>query len=145
MVPWARHKILMAHPTHRLAQVEMSSTRPDRPLLGVGIETLGHEIIGGVYSNLIFDESFEHPPPPRPTGQPVVSAGWYRLPAHGGNAVWETAADALAGNHSQRLGRGAVIFNAGVNQQAPQGFAFRQGAAYALSEPMPPTAWARVG
>jgi hypothetical protein len=45
----------------------------------------------------------------------------------------DAAADALAGNHSQRLGGGAVIYNAGLNQQSPQGFAFRAGAEYRLS------------
>ena len=118
----------------KLAEVTMSSSSPGRPLLGVGIETLGHELIGGVYSNLLFDESFEHPAPQPVPGQSVTtSGGWFRQPGHSGQCSIDVVADALAGNHSQRLGSGAVIYNAGVNQQAPQGFAFERGSSYSLS------------
>ena len=115
------------------AQVQMSASSPGRPLLGVGIETLGHEIIGGVYSNLLFDESFEHPAAPHPPGAAVTSGGWFRQPGHGAQSSVDVTPDALAGNHSQRLAPGAVIFNAGLNQQSPQGFAFREGQAFTLS------------
>ena len=117
-----------------LSQVAMADGTTDQPLLGVGIETLGHEIVGGVYSNLLYDESFEHPPAPRPPGAPVTtSGGWYQLVSHAGNAKVEASATALAGNHSQRLGTKAVIFNAGLNQQSPQGFEWTAGAVYDLS------------
>lgn len=115
------------------AQVRMSASSPGRPLLGVGIETLGHEIIGGVYSNLLFDESFEHPTAPHPPSAAVTSGGWFRQPGHGAQSSVDVTPDALAGNHSQRLAPGAVIFNAGLNQQSPQGFAFREGQAFTLS------------
>ena len=123
------------HVDEKLAQVTMSASSPgNKPLLGVGIETLGHEIYGGVYSNLLNDESFEHPSAtPLGTPEQRVSGGWYRMPNHGGQASVDVATDALAGNHSQRLGGGAVIYNAGLNQQSPQGFAFREGAEYRLT------------
>ena len=115
------------YPNDKLAQVTLTAV--GKPLLGVGIETLGHEIIGGVYSNLLYDESFEHPAGENPA---TTSGGWYRQPGHAGGESVEVTADALAGNHSARLRGGAVIFNAGLNQQAPQGFAFTQGSSYML-------------
>ena len=59
-----------------------------RLLTGACIEDVNHEIYGGLYSQMLFGESFQEPapPPPRPTEKgPEISGMW--RPLRGGTAI----------------------------------------------------------
>jgi hypothetical protein len=109
------------------------------PLLrGAGIEDVNHELYGGIYSQMIFGESFEEP-----AGPDGVS-GSRENTAHGGGITWSAArtqpdsqpmfavsADARSGNQSQviglRSGTRAAIINFGLDTQ---GLFFEPGREY---------------
>ena len=96
--------------------------------VGVGIEDVNHELIGGLYASLLFGESFEEPP-----GFDGVSGSGgltWRALAEPGCAYETVARDAWTGLQSQAL-RGAAgcgLRNGGL---AAAGFAVEAGREYA--------------
>ena len=65
------------------------------PLMyGACIEDVNHEIYGGLYAQMIFGESFEEPPHPRPTGiPPGISGMWDAVRTGAAQARWTWASD----------------------------------------------------
>ena len=62
------------------------SHRVSRYLAGACIEDVNHEIYGGLYSQMIFGESFQEPPPVLPP-RPMADAGRSRRPRCGPKAA----------------------------------------------------------
>jgi alpha-L-arabinofuranosidase len=80
------------------------SHRVSRYLTGACIEDVNHEIYGGLYSQMIFGESFQEPAPPSPLNKSEVSGMWRgfcRGSAQGGCSL-ETQ-DPFTGRQSQRM------------------------------------------
>jgi alpha-L-arabinofuranosidase len=78
--------------------------RVSRYLTGACIEDVNHEIYGGLYSQMIFGESFQEPAPFSPLNKSEVSAMWRgfcRGSAQGGWSL-ETQ-EAFTGRQSQRM------------------------------------------
>jgi alpha-L-arabinofuranosidase len=97
------------------------SHRVSRYLTGACIEDVNHEIYGGLYSQMIFGESFQEPAPAFPL-DPGVSGQWraFRRGSAQGEFSLETQ-DAFTGRQSQRLtfkdGEGEIgIENQGLNR-----------------------------
>ena len=101
-------------------------------MVGAGIEDVNHELVGGLYSQLLWGESFEEPD--SASAQGISSAGsnglptWSQAPLRGdGNcSFWLVAGDAQTGTQSQGIsGVGCGISNAGLDGG---GLAFTAGA-----------------
>src|ERR1017187_4874718 len=96
--------------------------RVSRYLTGACIEDVNHEIYGGLYSQMIFGESFQEPAPSSPLNKSEVSGMWRgfcRGSAQGGWSL-ETQ-DPFTGRQSQRMtfkeGNGEVgIENQSLNR-----------------------------
>ena len=70
-----------------VVHADQVSHRVIRYLTGACIEDVNHEIYGGLYSQIIFGESFQEPPPALPlTGFTAYGGRWV---AHDG-AVWSS-------------------------------------------------------
>lgn len=115
-----------------------------RYLTGACIEDVNHEIYGGIYSQMIFGESFQEPATGKrvPKDQlPGLSGMW--SPAKSGDAVLDVAIEKdrpFVGTQSQRVtfasGSGEVgIANAGLN---------RWGTAFAGGKPYEGYVWIRA-
>lgn len=108
--------------------------KPVSPYLaGACIEDVNHEIYGGLYSQMIFGESFEEPAINPGAGDAAISGMWG--PIHTGSAVLDAKIvrdQPFIGTQSQRItfvrGEGEVgIENRGLNRQ---GIAFAAGKTY---------------
>ena len=98
------------------------SHRVSRYLTGACIEDVNHEIYGGLYSQMIFGESFQEPAPPLAVNKSGVSGMWRAIRRGSAQGEWslETQA-AFIGRQSQRMtfkeGDGAVgIENQSLNR-----------------------------
>jgi hypothetical protein len=83
-----------------------------RLLTGACIEDVNHEIYGGLYSQMIFGESFQEPAPPASAPESQLSSMWRAV--HRGTAVGRFAIVSerpFAGRQSQR-----VSFDSGVGE-----------------------------
>lgn len=98
--------------------------RVSRYLTGACIEDVNHEEYGGIYSQMIFGESFQEPPPTNnsPAAQPGVSRQWRGFLSGSAHGEFALATNApFVGAQSQRVtfaaGEGAVgIENKGLNR-----------------------------
>lgn len=75
--------------------------RVSRYLYGACIEDVNHEIYGGLYSQMVFGESFQEPPPPVPI-RDFTTYGGVWTPGDGGLA-------AEAGDGPKLIARGPVV------------------------------------
>jgi hypothetical protein len=50
--------------------------RAPPPLLGACLEDVNHEVYGGLYSQMLFGESFQEPPPSQPVGFRLYGGSW---------------------------------------------------------------------
>src|ERR1017187_4080965 len=130
---WSDEAVVRVHadePAHRIS----------RYLTGACIEDVNHEIYGGVYSQMIFGESFQEAAPKNSsTG---ISSMWRELRrgAVEGDCSIETN-EPFAGHQSQRVtflnGHGEMgIENQGLN---------RQGMAFVKDRPYEGYVWVRAG
>ena len=103
-------------------------------MVGAGIEDVNHELVGGLYTQLVWGESFEEPD--SDSAQGISSAGsnglptWSQAPsrANANCSFWLAAGDAQTGKQSQGIGgAGCGVSNAGLDAG---GLAFMAGAAY---------------
>lgn len=98
-------------PSHRLKPVS-------RYLTGACIEDVNHEVYGGLYSQMIFGESFQEPP-----AGGNVSGMWREFRRGGAAGTTEWISDRpFVGSHSQRVsmtgGAGEIgVENRGLNRQ----------------------------
>jgi len=77
-------------------------------LVGAGIEDVNHELYGGLYSQMIFGESFEEPP-----GNDGVSNAWADW---SGKCFCNVTPDAANGVQSQIVANGSIV-NFGLGSQ----------------------------
>src|ERR1019366_4348999 len=101
MLPLSRAKAQMASISVNASQVLHTNSLY---LTGACIEDVNHEIYGGLYSQMIFGESFQEPAPFSPLNKREVSAMWRgfcRGSAQGGWSL-ETQ-EAFTGRQSQRM------------------------------------------
>jgi hypothetical protein len=114
-------RIDAAHPSHPIS----------RYLTGACIEDVNHEVYGGIYSQLLFGESFQEPPPKQ--ADMPISGMWSAV--KDGSAILRAEIETdrpFVGNRSQRItfvsGEGrAGIENRGLNRQ---GISFVNGKEY---------------
>ena len=78
-----------------------------KTLLGACLEDVNHELYGGIWSQMIYGESFEEPP----TDENGVSGMWLPLDTKG----CEWTEGGFSGTHRQIL-KNAGIYNRGLNQ-----------------------------
>lgn len=90
-----------------------------RYLTGACIEDVNHEIYGGLYSQMIFGESFQEPAPALPPNQNGVSGMWRAFHRRSAQGEWllETQ-DAFIGRQSQRLTFSAGDGEVGIENQS---------------------------
>jgi len=91
---------------------DQPGSRISRYLMGACIEDVNHEIYGGLYSQMIFGESFQEPPPKpaEPGGSVLAASGmWQPILRGGARGDFAIVTDRpFAGKQSQR-----VVFQAG--------------------------------
>jgi alpha-L-arabinofuranosidase len=80
------------------------SHRLSRYLTGACIEDVNHEVYGGLYSQIIFGESFQEPPPPVAPKDGSVSGMWRAVSTGSAKGQWalETR-EPFKGRQNQRL------------------------------------------
>jgi hypothetical protein len=110
-----------------------------RYLNGACIEDVNHEVYGGLYSQMIFGESFQEPPQPPPPrieserGSDSVSGMWraFRHGTANGEFALETR-DPFIGRQSQRITFAGGIGEIGVENQGlnRRGLCVRKGKSY---------------
>jgi hypothetical protein len=119
------------------AQIEVHADRIVHPLsrylTGACIEDVNHEIYGGLYSQMIFGESFQEPPRGKGAADDGVSRMWrpFRSASVAGGFDLETQ-EPFVGNQSQRItfhgGSGEIgVENQGLNGE---GMYFVEGKRY---------------
>lgn len=77
-----------------------------RTLTGACIEDVNHEVYGGIFSQMIYGESFQEPPKDKKSGSPAVgiSAMWGPVVRGGASGRFEIAREhPFAGSQSQRV------------------------------------------
>ena len=80
------------------------SHRVSRYLTGACIEDVNHEIYGGLYSQMIFGESFQEPPPAVPLNTSGVSGMWRGVCRGSAQGEWSLEPkDPFIGRQSQRM------------------------------------------
>src|ERR1039457_3503138 len=80
------------------------SHRVSRYLTGACIEDVNHEIYGGLYSQMIFGESFQEPPPAVPLNTSGVSGMWRAVCRGSAQGEWSLEPqDPFIGRQSQRI------------------------------------------
>jgi hypothetical protein len=130
---------------HHTEKVIIHAARPTVALAsaalgGIGIEDANHQLYGGLYSQMVFGESFEEPPGPDGASG---SAPWrvYAGPGCFGTSqgpTWTTvrghpsvlmpsSPGAFTGNQSQQLPPGSAIANSGL---LGAGMSFARGRGY---------------
>ena len=96
-------------------------------MTGAGLEDVNHEIYGGIYSQLVFGESFQEEP-----SQPGISGMWRGVVASGARGSFTLGAPSpFQGRQSQRItaasGAGLGVENRGLNRW---GISFTAGKPY---------------
>ena len=108
------------------ARIEVACDGPARPvsrlLTGACIEDVNHEIYGGIYSQMIFGESFQEPGPAAAGARKHVSGMWRPVIQGSASGSYSlAAAHPFLGAQSQQItfesGEGEVgIENQGLNR-----------------------------
>lgn len=106
-------------------QVDSTSQGPPAgQLIGAGIEDVNHELYGGLYSQMVYGESFEEPARGDISGSDYAKLStWAQWSSKGEFAI---SKDAFNGKQSQSIENG-VIVNFGLGRQ---GLHFVAGHAY---------------
>jgi alpha-L-arabinofuranosidase len=102
MLPLAIHVVAWADGPSILVHIDSQVQPNNRLLTGVCLEDVNHEIYGGLYSQMIFGESFQEPPIPRGLGR--VSGMW--RPIIHGSATADYFLDSnqpFVGSQSQKM------------------------------------------
>jgi hypothetical protein len=115
-----------------------------RLLTGACIEDVNHEIYGGIYSQMVFGESFQEPPPPRTSQsekQPEVSRMW--RPTQRGTAAGQYSIvldQPFVGKQSQQISFDCGNGEWGIENQGLN----RVGLNFEAGKPYEGLIWARA-
>ncbi len=125
-----------------IVRADQPGHRISRYLTGACLEDVNHEVYGGIYSQMIFGESFQEPPAKSGAGQGQAVSGMWRIVRRGsagGRCALDTR-DPFVGRQSQHItfldGHGEFgIENQGLN---------RWGMGFVQGKPYEGSLWARA-
>eukprot|EP01079_Euglenida_sp_SAG-EU17-18_P007747 gene7747-7201_t len=112
-VAWAHPSPWVAPPAPAPLKISVDpanvTDRVGPHMYGSGIETYEHQMYGGVWSNMIYDDSVEDALP-GPLSQAAGSGSWF---ANSSGCTVETG-DAFNGDQAMRVGTGCTAVNMGL-------------------------------
>ncbi len=112
-----------------------------RFLTGACIEDVNHEIYGGLYSQMVFGESFQEPVPRNPSDAPAISGMWRKATRGDVKGSYSIVTDRpFAGKQSQRVSFESGAGEWGVENQGLN----RWGMNFAAGKPYEGYIWVRL-
>ncbi|MEN6534112.1 MAG: alpha-L-arabinofuranosidase C-terminal domain-containing protein [Bryobacteraceae bacterium] len=115
--------------------------RVSRYLTGACIEDVNHEIYGGLYSQMVFGESFQEPVPQKPGDAPTISGMWRKATRGDVKGSYSIVTDRpFIGKQSQRMSFESGAGEWGVENQGLN----RWGMNFVAGKPYEGYIWVRL-